>query len=121
MEQNLKKPATKQSLHYAITLRLYGKDKCFGPGIAALLHGVEKTHSLRQAAIEMDMAYSKAWKVIKTAEESLGFSLLARSTGGKGGGGAILTDAAKDLLTRYEQFSNAVNSFADEAFLEYFG
>lgn len=121
MEQPSAQTTTNHALRYAITLRLFGEEKCFGPGIAALLHGVERTHSLRQAAIEMEMAYSKAWKIVKTAEESLGFSLLTSSTGGKGGGGAALTPAAKDLLIRYEQFSDAVNSFADEAFLEYFG
>ena len=108
-------------LRYAMTLRLFGEEKCFGPGIAALLRGVEKTHSLRQAAIEMDMAYSKAWRVLKTAEESLGFALLQSTTGGRGGGGASLTAEARDLLTRYEAFSDAVKGFADEAFLEYFG
>jgi len=111
----------KTALHYALTLRLYGDEKCFGPGIAALLHGVEKTQSLRQAAIEMDMAYSKAWRVLKTAEASLGFPLLSSTTGGKGGGGAELTPAAKDLLARYEGFSDAVKGYADEVFLDYFG
>ena len=111
----------KTALHYALTLRLYGDEKCFGPGIAALLHGVEKTHSLRQAAIEMDMAYSKAWRILKLAEESLGFSLLASTTGGRGGGGAVLTEEAKKLLKDYEAFSDAVKSFADETFLEIFG
>ena len=111
----------RKPLRYALTLRLYGEDKCFGPGIAALLRGVEQTHSLRQAAIEMDMAYSKAWRILKLAEESLGFSLLASTTGGRGGGGAVLTEEAKKLLKDYEAFSDAVKSFADETFLEIFG
>ena len=27
----------KKQLHYTLTLRIYGEDKCFGPGIAELL------------------------------------------------------------------------------------
>lgn len=111
----------KKSLHYALTLRLYGEDKCFGPGILALLRGVERTHSLRRAAMEMGMAYSKAWRVIKTAEENLGFLLLDSTAGGRGGGGASVTEEARALMARYEAFSDAVRGFADEAFLEYFG
>ena len=116
------KQATEQNpLRYNLMLRLYAEEKCFGPGIASLLRGVEQTHSLRQAAIRMDMAYSKAWRILKTSEENLGFALLNSSTGGRGGGGAELTDAARDLLGRYDAFSDAVRNFADEAFLEYFG
>lgn len=115
------KTSEQKPLRYTMMLRLYGEDKCFGPGIASLLRGVEQTHSLRQAAIQMEMAYSKAWRILKTSEENLGFPLLKSSTGGKGGGGAELTDAARDLLKRYEGFADAVRGFADEAFLEYFG
>ena len=54
----------KKRLHYGITLRLYREDKVFGPGVAELLETIAATHSLRSAAMRMDMAYSKAWKVI---------------------------------------------------------
>ena len=57
----------KKQLHYTLTLRIYGEDKCFGPGIAELLERVDEFKSLRQATISMEMAYSKAWRVIKTA------------------------------------------------------
>ena len=51
-------------LRYVMTLRLYGQDKVFGPGIAELLERVDRLHSLRQATMEMGMAYSKAWSII---------------------------------------------------------
>ena len=54
---------------------------------AALLHAVQQLHSLRAAALSMDMAYSKAWTIIKNSEKALGFPLLTSTTGGKGGGG----------------------------------
>ena len=110
-----------KSLHYTLTLRIHGKEKCFGPGIATLLEGVERLHSLRKAAIEMDMAYSKAWKIVKVAEENLGFPLLFSSTCGRGGGGAQLTEEARQFLSAYRRFEEAVRSYADEAFLEIMG
>ena len=60
--------------------------KFFGEGPCRLLRCVEKTGSLRAAAMEMEMAYSKASKILKQAEENLGFLLTTRSTGGKDGG-----------------------------------
>ena len=50
---------------YNLSCRLFTDAKCFGPGVARLLHAVQRLHSLRAAALSMDMAYSKAWTVIK--------------------------------------------------------
>ena len=113
--------AMEPRLRYGLTLRLYGRQKCFGPGTAALLERVEELASLRQAALHMDMAYSKAWTIIKTAETELGFPLLTRVTGGRGGGGAQLTDGAKRLLNDFRRFESIVRGYADESFYEIFG
>ena len=67
-------------------------DKFFGEGPCRLLKGIERTGSLRAAAQEMDMAYTKALHLIKHAEEVLGFPLTQKSIGGKGGGGADAPD-----------------------------
>ena len=99
-----------------VSLRIYGEDKCFGPGVAQLLHRVEEKHSLRAAAISMGMAYSKAWTIIKTAEKELGFDLLVSTTGGKNGGGATLSQQAKSLLAAYEQYCTDVRNYAQEEF-----
>ena len=87
-----------QNLHYNVSVRLFAEEKCFGPGIAALLLRVQELHSLRAAAMSMGMAYSKAWTITKHAERQLGFPLLHSSTGGKGGGGATLTPEGERLL-----------------------
>ena len=50
-------------------------EKFFGEGPCRLLRLVEETGSLRSAAASMEMAYSKALKLIKQAESSLGYSL----------------------------------------------
>ena len=108
-----------KQLRCQVSVRIFGEEKCFGPGVADLLERVDRLHSLRKATIEMDMAYSKAWKIV--AEENLGFPLLLSVTGGKGGGGAELTPDGKSFLAAYRRFEEAVRSYADEAFVEIMG
>ncbi len=99
-----------------VSLRIFGEEKCFGPGVAQLLRRVEEKHSLRAAAISMGMAYSKAWTIIKTAEKELGFSLLVSTTGGKNGGGASLSQQALSLLAAYEQYCADIRTYAQKEF-----
>ena len=72
----------------------------FGEGPCRLLHLIEETGSLRAA-------YTKALHLMKRAEKNLGFSLTARTIGGKGGGGSVLTPEAKEFLHDYETWRNA--------------
>lgn len=58
---------------YNLTVRLFCGEKCFGPGMAQLLRKVQELHSLRAAAMSMNMAYSKAWTITKKAQEALAF------------------------------------------------
>ena len=105
---------------YNLSCRLFTDAKCFGPGVAQLLHAVQGLHSLRAAALSMDMAYSKAWTIIKNSEKALGFSLLDSTTGGKGGGGAALTPEGARLLRAYDMFCSRLHDAADELFQEEF-
>lgn len=82
-------------------------EKFFGEGPARLLRGIEEHGSLRAAATSMDMAYTKALKLMKNAEVALGFSLTTRTTGGKSGGGSILTPEGRAWLSRYEAYTTA--------------
>ena len=94
--------------------------KFFGEGPFRLLCIVEKTGSLRAAAMEMEMAYSKASKLLKQAEANLGFSLTIRSTGGKDGGGSILTPEGKRWLRQYEAYRDACVEANQSLYRQYF-
>ena len=67
----------------------------FGEGPRQLLHAIDETGSLRSAALSMNMAYTKALRIIRSAEATLGFPLTVRTTGGKGGGGSQMTAEAR--------------------------
>ena len=95
-------------------------EKFFGEGPARLMHGVEETGSLRKAAMSMDMAYTKALKLIKNAETALGFTLIARETGGRDGGGSRLTTEGKEWLERYEAYRDACRLSNSKLYLEFF-
>ena len=94
--------------------------KFFGEGPCRLLGFVEKTGSLRAAAMEMEMAYSKASKILKQAESSLGFALTTRNTGGKDGGGSTLTPEGKQWLRQYEAYRDACVKANRELYRQYF-
>ena len=109
------------ALHPVLTVRLFTDRKCFGPGVAELLHRVEDHRSLRAAAASMEMAYSKAWTIVKNAEDCLGFKLLHATAGGKNGGGAVLTEEAVRLLAAYDNYCASLCRFGAELFAERFG
>lgn len=109
-----------QELHAVVSARLFTDRKCFGPGIAQLLRRVDELHSLRAAAQSMEMAYSKAWTITKNAEAGLGVKLLVSSTGGKGGGGATLTEDAQRILAAYERYCERLRAYGDELLREEF-
>jgi molybdate transport repressor ModE-like protein len=64
----------------------------------------------------MDMAYSKAWTILREAERGLGFKLLHSTTGGRGGGGAVLTEQGERLLTAYDLCEQELKEAAERLF-----
>ena len=108
------------TLNCNLTIRLFKGEKMFGPGIALLLRNIERTGSLLKAAESMNMAYSKAWSMIKEIEKHWGFQLTYRDVGGQNGGGSTLTPEGRYLLERYESFAEEVRDKTEESFKKYF-
>ncbi len=106
---------------YDIRLRVFSKDPVFGKGVAQLMRLVAQKGSLSAAYKEMGMAASKAWKIVRRAEEDLGFSLIESVSGGKSGGYSRLTPEGEDLLNRYEEFQQDVYEAARQSFMKHFG
>ncbi len=103
------------------TLRILSDGvKAFGPGIAQLLEGIEAYGSLRRSASEMGMSYNKAWNIVRNSEACLGCTLIERRIGGARGGGAVLTEAGRDLLERYRAFEKAGKQALSDLARQYF-
>ena len=95
--------------------------RMFGPGTNELLRRVDETGSLNQAAKDMAMSYSKAWRIVREVEQRLGVVLFERRTGGPDGGGSYLTHDARLLLSRFEAFTREAEEALEALFLKHFG
>ena len=95
--------------------------KAFGQGPYELLKRVEKANSLHEAAHQMGMSYSKAWKLIHAMEKRLGFPLLDKKIGGLCGGGSQVTAKGKGLMRRYEEFEKEARKAIEKAYEKHFG
>ena len=95
--------------------------KAFGEGPYELLKRVKKTGSLHEAAHQMNMSYSKAWKLIQSMEKRLGFPPLDKKVGGLSGGGSQVTAKGKELMKRYEEFHKDAEEALEKIYLKHFG
>ena len=94
-------------IHYDIWFDHEGK--AFDSNCFKILKAVEQTGSLNKAAVQIDMSYVCALKTLRLSEERLGFTLLDRKTGGRGGGGSRLTSEAREFMTRYRSFTDEIS------------
>ena len=97
-----------------------GSTPVFGAGICELLSRVEATGSIRRAASDMGMAYSKAWQIVRRAEAHLGVPLLNRQAGGEGGGGSVLSDEARRLVRAFGALLDEARPMLDELYARHF-
>lgn len=106
--------------HYLLKLQVYNTSPHFGKGVISLMLLIQEGHSIRSASQSMNMAYSKAWHLIRSAEEDLGFSLIIKKKGGSTRAGSVLTPEGQCLLTQFQEFESAVYKCVDQLFQEYF-
>ena len=93
----------------------------FAEGRKMLLESTERLGSLNAASKELGMSYRAAWGKVKATEKALGIKLLNVATGGKGGGGATLTQEAKELISKYKQYTNRMTFLVEKEFKHIFG
>jgi molybdate transport system regulatory protein len=92
----------------------------FGSGREALLKSIDRLGSINKAAKDVHISYRKALSYIQSMEERIGSRLVERQAGGVNGGGAVLTQEAKDFLNKFEQLEEGINELLDKRFLEIF-
>ncbi|WP_421531876.1 molybdenum-dependent transcriptional regulator [Lelliottia amnigena] len=84
-----------------LTLRL--QQKLFAdPRRIALLKQIEQTGSISQGAKNAGISYKSAWDAINEMNTLNEQTLVDRATGGKGGGGAVLTRYGQRLIKLYD-------------------
>jgi molybdate transport system regulatory protein len=89
-----------------------------GPEVATLLAAVDEHGSINHAAKVVGMSYMKATGLLRLLEENLPYLVLTRKSGGKGGGGAVLTPEGRDFLKSFERFQNRLQKTADSELIK---
>src|SRR4029078_6748693 len=83
-----------------------------GPGKIQLLENIHKNGSISAAGRAMDMSYKRAWDVVDDITRICRQAAVERQTGGKNGGGAVLTAFGLSLVTRYRKIERDAASAA---------
>lgn len=83
---------------------VFGEDEMIGPGKADLLERIERCGSIAAAGREMGMSYKRAWEIVGKLNAMFRDPLIESTRGGPGGGGAVLTDAGREVLALYRAF-----------------
>ncbi len=92
----------------------------FGSGKAHILKAIAEQGSINKAAKQLNMSYRSAWSHIRTIEKRLNKPLLIKNKGGKNGGGAKLTEYAKDLINKFEKLEYDMKKFVNGKYREIF-
>ncbi|WP_203258763.1 winged helix-turn-helix domain-containing protein [Hyunsoonleella ulvae] len=85
-----------------------------GEGRVHLLKAIQKTGSLSKAAKSLNISYKKAWQLLDSVNKSAKKPVTINSIGGKGGGGAELTDYGKSLVTAFDEINRNCWEFLDK-------
>jgi len=89
----------KKNKNEEISLRInLGTRPVFGHGKAKLLDAISIEGSISAAARYIGMSYRRAWLLTDAMNKDFLSPLVESSLGGKGGGGAKLTDEGKKVL-----------------------
>jgi molybdate transport system regulatory protein len=86
-----------------------------GPGKVLLLENIHACGSISAAGRAMDMSYKRAWDLVDETNRMCRQVAVQRQTGGKQGGGAVLTPFGASLVARYRKIErDAANAVRKE-------
>jgi molybdate transport system regulatory protein len=103
-------------MNYKIKSRIWieaDNNVLLGEGRVRLLKAIDQTGSLSKAAKSLKISYKKAWTLVDAVNKSSKKPVTVTSIGGKGGGGAILTDYGKNLIQAFEEINKNCWSHLD--------
>ncbi len=101
-------------------IKVYYDTPSFGYGVCELMKRIKRFGSLSAACEDMNMAYSKGWKILKAAQSDMNIKLVSGSSGGANGGGSYITDEGEELLIKYDKFYAEAKLCLDELVDKYF-
>lgn len=85
-----------------------------GFGRAELLERIKLYGSISEAAKSMNMSYRHAWGLVESMNSQAKAPLVETATGGKGGGGARLTDSGEKAVWFFREFQKRFKQFLEQ-------
>ena len=108
-----------RELRVVLSARVFSDQKCFGPGVSQLLKRVDELHSLRAAAHVDVHGLLQGVDGHPQCGGRAGLPSVDRPTaGGKHGGGAALTDEARQMLAAYDEYCEKLRAYGEKLFEE---
>lgn len=112
---SIKKIKMADSKKYKVEVRVWIEETegaFLGIGKIWLLENIRKTGSITNAAKEMKMAYRQAWQLVEEMNQRAESPLVEKLLGGKGGGGAKLTEAGEKAIIIFYEIEKRIKDFA---------
>jgi len=102
---------------YSVGFHMWiGKDEghFIGLGRVRLLENIKATGSITNGAKMMKMSYRQAWQMIEDMNKISGTPLVEKILGGKGGGGAKVTEAGEKVIKLFYQIDDKMRKTAEK-------
>lgn len=96
-----------------IWIELNGK-VLLGEGRVHLLKAIIDTGSLTKAAKSLNISYKKAWQLLDSVNKSAKKPVTINTVGGKGGGGAELSEYGKSLVIAFDDINKKCWTYLDK-------
>ena len=116
MHKQTKPPQARQKLTPGFRGRVWidGIDGTFlGYGRVVLLERIREYGSITKAAKAMEMSYRHAWDLVDSMNRQAERPFVELATGGKGGGGARVTEDGERAIQLFWKFSEDFQAFLE--------
>jgi molybdate transport system regulatory protein len=94
---------------------VYGEEFAIGPGKADLLEAIAESGSISAGARQLDMSYRRAWLLIDEMNRCFRQPVVGTATGGKGGGGAQITEFGLAALKEFRALEQRVRTVVEKS------
>ncbi len=84
-----------------------------GYGRVVLLERIKEHGSISAAARSMEMSYRHAWELVDSMNRQSKTPVVVKSTGGRGGGGALLTETGDLAIDTFWSVHNEFKEFLE--------
>jgi len=103
-----------ENIHFQLKGQIWidcNDDSFLGCGRIRLLEKIAEKGSISKAAKAMKISYRNAWKIVADINRQAPSPLIETTTGGRGGGGAYLTESGRRVLETFNSCNMRFQEF----------